>query len=325
MKHRAYLIILFVLLPATVLAQNMLKRIATRADTMLHRLYRQVDYDTSYIERSEGTMGVKVWGNVSGLNYRALGNGVQAHLKTDEKATMSIEFDFYDLAMEIALNPASLSGRNKDFELNMNFYSRRYSLEACYQIAKTLRGDMTAHGQEAYIEKGWMSTKMLNISAHYTFNYRYFSYDAPFYQLYRQKLSAGSWLAGFSYQGGSVKTTGEIPAGVPEARIYIGHFAIGGGYAYNWVPGNHWLLHISAIPNVIVCTGDNITVNGERQYGHTTFPALLLNERIAVVYYFNGRHFIGLNGVACNLLKRNSGTTMRQSKWLVRAFYGIRL
>lgn len=46
-----------------------------------------------------------------------------------------------------------------------------------------------------------------------------------------------------------------------DAYIGAGHLGIGGGYAYNYVAGPHWLWHISAIPSLIVWSQDKITLN----------------------------------------------------------------
>ena len=175
------------------------------------------------------------------------------------------------------------------------------------------------------VEKGWLHTKILNLAAYYTFNYRHFSYDAPFYQLYRQKRSAGSWLAGFSYQGGKLNTTSDLPEDRSDVAISANHFGVGGGYAYNLVAGRHWLLHASATPSLIVWSNDKIIIDGERRYVDTKFPTVMLNGRVAAVYFINPRHFVGANAVASNLLKYNNITGIRQNKWLIRVFYGVRL
>lgn len=306
------------------------KKVWNGADSLLRKIYMRADYDTAYIERSPGKIGMKGWANLSGLNFYGRGHGVKADLKTDRKATLSFEFDYYDLALELALNPARLTGRNKDYEFNLNLYSTRFSLEASYQMAKTLSGDIHKDSKMVTMEKGWLHTKILNVAAYYTFNYRRFSYDAPFYQLYKQKRSAGSWLAGFSFQGGSLHTGEDFGVDkdtthISDVYIGAGHLGIGGGYAYNFVAGKHWLLHASAIPSLIVWSQDKITIDHERRYVNTKFPTFMINGRVAAVYFFNQRHFMGFNIVTSNLMKRNNITGMRQKKWLARLFYGVRI
>lgn len=322
-RYAIFILVFFV--SSGAFAGKPLKRLINGADSLLRKIYMRADYDTAYIERSYGKIGLKGWGNLSGLNFYGRGHGVKADLKTDRKRTVSCEFDYYDLALEFALNPASLSGRNKDFELNLNLYSTRFSLEASYQNAKTLAGDIRRDDNTLTVEKGWLHTNILNLAAYYTFNYRHFSYDAPFYQLYRQKRSAGSWLAGFSYQGGKLNTTSDLPEDRSDVAISANHFGVGGGYAYNLVAGRHWLLHASATPSLIVWSNDKIIIDGERRYVDTKFPTVMLNGRVAAVYFINPRHFVGANAVASNLLKYNNITGIRQNKWLIRVFYGVRL
>ena len=325
MRRLTIVTLLLLLVSSGAVAQKPMKRFFTGVDSLLRKIYMRANYDTTYIDRSPGKIGLKAWGNLSGLKFYGRGNGVKADLKTANKATVSAEFDYYDLALEFALNPASLSGRNKDFELNVNLYSTRFSLEASYQDAKTLAGDIRRDETFLTVERGWVHTKIVNVAAYYTFNFRHFSYDAPFYQLYTQKRSAGSWLAGFSFQGGKLNTTDDLPEGHPTVTIGANHLGLGGGYAYNFVASKHWLLHASAIPSLILWSGDKITINDERRYVDTKFPTIMLNARAAVVYFINPRHFLGANAVTSNLLKYNNITGMRQNKWLFRMFYGVRI
>ena len=166
---------------------------------------------------------------------------------------------------------------------------------------------------------------MLNIDAYYTFNYRKFSYDSPFYQFYVQKKSAGSWLAGLSYQGGSINTTDKVAGNLPELRLKANHLGIGGGYAYNLVAGKRWLFHLSAVPNLMVWTHNTIERDGEKIYTKTKFPTILMNGRAGAVFFISQRHFIGLFGVTSSLFKRKSETELMESEWMIRMFYGMRI
>lgn len=306
-------------------AGNPVKRLLSGVDSLLQKYYNKVDYDTTYIGRSYGKIGLKAWGSLSGSRLRARGDEIKANLKPDIKGSASFEFDYYDLALEVATNLTGSGGGNRDFEINFNFYPRRFVLDASYQKTWSAAGSMTYEGQSVDVKAGWLATKMLNVDAYYTFNYRRFSYDAPFYQFYEQKQSAGSWLVGLSYQGGSIRTTGEIPDNIPELRFNANHLGVGGGYAYNLVVGEKWLFHLSLVPNLMVWTHNNIERNGEKIYTQTKFPTVLMNGRAGTVYFFNRRHFVGLYGVANTLLKRKSKTELVENKWIIRMFYGMRI
>lgn len=319
--YLTYLIIFLLALPAA--GQSKRERLRAKVDSLLTQKYYRVTYDTNYIGRPKGRLTLKARVNLSGNSVHAKSDDMSAELNTDRKATLSFGISYRGLSAGLAINPASLSGRNKDYELNVNLYTNRLSIDASYQMSKTMAGYISRYGNDYTVERGWVNTKMLNIAGYYTFNHRRFSYPAAFTQSYIQKHSCGSWLAGFSFQGGSMKTTGEGPEDMPEARFYMGHFAIGGGYGYNLV-ARQWLFHLSLLPTLAVYTGDNITVNGQRQYADSKFPTVILNSRAAIVRNIGERHFVGVTVVSNHLLKSTHGTDLRQSKWRVRAFYGIR-
>lgn len=315
----------FISLASVALAGNPVKGLLNGADSLLRKMYYKIDYDTAYIDRSPGKMGLKAWGSISGASLRARGDILKARLTTDVKGTVSLEFDYYDLAVELATTPTSFHGRNHDYEINFNFYPRRFVFDINYQKAATGAGYINYQGRAVDVEKGWLNSKMLNIDAYYTFNYRHFSYDAPFYQFYQQKRSAGSWLAGLSYQSGRVRTTSDVPEDLPEARFNAHHLGIGGGYAHNFVAGKRWLFHLSVVPNLMVWSDKDMEMNGKKIDTHTKFPTVLVNGRVGLVHYFSPRSFVGIYGVLNSLLKRKSETGLMENKWIVRAFYGMRL
>jgi len=315
-----------ILVSSGAFAGGPVKRLLVGADSLLQVFYKKVDYDTAYVSRSPGTMGLKAWGSLSGSRLRARGDNLKSNLRPDMKGSVSLEFDYYDLALEVATNlTGSSSGSKRDFEINFNFYPRRFVLDASYQKTWSAAGSMTYKGQSLDVENGWLKTQMVNLDVYYTFNYRHFSYDSPFYQFYVQKQSAGSWLAGLSYQGGRIETTEQVPDYIPQMTFRANHVGIGGGYAYNLVAGKRWLFHLSVVPNVMVWTMNSIESDGEKIHTQTKFPTLQTNSRAGAVYYFNLRHFVGLYGVSNTLFKRKSEAELVESKWIARVFYGMRL
>lgn len=319
------LTILLLVVSSGAFAGNPVKRVLSGADSILQKMYYKADYDTSYISRSPGKIGLKLWGNLSGSGFRARGDNVKARLNTDMKATFSLEFDYYDLAIEFATPATTFSGRNTDFEINFNFYPRHFIIDVSYQKAESGAGYTEYRDRTIDVEKGWLASKMLNIDFYYTFNAKHFSSDAPFYQFYRQKLPAGSWLAGVSYQGGSISTTENVDDDIPEMSFKAQHIGIGGGYAYNFVPSRRWLFHLSLLPNIMVWTNNKIEVGGKQIDTQTKFPTVDVVGRAGAVYYFSPRYFIGLYGVGNVLLKRKSNTELFERKWITRLFFGVRI
>lgn len=303
-----------------------------RLDSALTARYYRTPYDTNFVIRPEGKLTLKLRLNQTGNDFHAKGtvNDVysEADLKTSHKTTMSIGASYRGISAAVAINPAKMKGLYKDYEFNLNYYSSRLSLDFSYQRSETLAGDFTGDRGDLRLESGEALLKVLNIAGYYTFNHRRFSYPAAFTQSYIQRRSAGSWLAGISYQGGSIKTTDDLKArnpNAPDVRIYIGHVGIGGGYGYNWVPSRKWLLHLSILPTVVVYNRNNMTVNGERKEAQHMRLNMLFNERAAVVYNFSPRYFASLTAVVNNSVFKDDNVTVNQNKWRARASFGMRL
>jgi hypothetical protein len=283
------------------------------------------------VVRPAGTLTLKMRINQTGNTFHAKGTVndtyCKADLSTSHKTTFSIAAIYRGIGIGMAINPSKWSGLYKDYEFNLNYYSSKLSLDFSYQRSKSLAGDVERGKQESSLEAGDAALKIINMAGYYTFNHRRFSFPAAFTQSYIQRRSAGSWLAGFSYQGGSIKTTDalmERNPNVPDIRIYVGHFGIGGGYGYNWVIGKKWLLHFSMLPTFVVYNRNNFTLNGERKRAQHMRFNMIFNERAAIVRYFSPRYFAGATLVMNNSVFDDDAVVVNQNKWRARAFIGMR-
>jgi len=329
---------LFALIP-TATAQKLSRSVRKAlVDSVLTAQYYRSPYDTNYVVRPEGRLTLKVRANHSGNTFHTKGtvNDIysKANLSTSYKNTFAVAAIYRGIGIGTAINPAKWKGAYKDYELNFNYYSNRLSLDASYQRSESLSGNIYSEmgsepsTQHRRLEHGDVTMKVLNVAGYYIFNHRRFSYSAAFTQSYIQRRSVGSWLAGFSYQAGSIKTTDELIARsptAPEVRIYVGHFGIGGGYGYNWVLGRKWLLHLSLMPTFVVYNRNNLTINGERQKAHHMRLNMIFNERAAIVYNISPRYFAGANLTMNNSLFDSDAVVINQNKWRLRAFLGMRL
>ena len=315
----------------TSAAQSRHQQMRANVDSVLTARYFKTTYDTNYVVRPEGRLTLKFRLNQTGNSIHAKGtvNDIysKADLHTSHKTTIALAAIYRGLALGLAVNPAKLSGSYKDYEFNLNYYSSRLSLDASYQRSTTLAGDIERNGLQ-HLESGDVTMKILNLAGYYSFNHRRFSYPAAFTQSYIQRQSAGSWLAGFSYQGGSIETNDELKErnpNAPDTRIYVGHFGIGGGYGYNLVLGHKWLLHFSTLPTFVIYNRNNFTVNGERKRAKHILFNMIFNERAAIVRNFSPRFFAGATLVMNNSVFDDDVVVVNQNKWRARAFVGIRL
>ena len=308
--------------------------------------YYSSKYDTAYVMRPEGKgLTLKVRMNQTGNTFHAKGtvDGIhsKADLSTSHKTTFSVAANYRGLGVGIAINPAKWKGIYDDYEFNLNYYSRRLSLDLSYQRSESLAGDIHDDRGDRSLETGDLTLKVLNVAGYYTFNHRRFSYPAAFTQSYIQRRSAGSWLAGISYQGGSIETNDELKEHKPDApdvKIEIRHLGIGGGYGYNWVPSKRWLLHISFLPTFVVYKHNKVTINDDLQKSKYLNFNMIFNERAAIIYYFSvkgdlksvkgdlksPRYFVGATLVMNNSVFDNDKVTVNQNKWRARAFLGMR-
>jgi hypothetical protein len=326
------LILLFAMVSDSAAQKLTQRQRRERMDSVLAARYYKIPYDTNYVVRPQGRLTLKVRMNQTGNSIHAKGtvNGLysKADLSTSHKTTFSLAAVYRGIGVGFAVNPAKWKGIYKDYEFNLNYYSNRLSLDLSYQRSESLAGDIKGDRGEQHLLDEDLKMKVLNMVGYYAFNHRRFSFPAAFTQSYIQRRSAGSWLAGISYQGGSIETTDKLKErnpNAPDVRIYLGHIGIGGGYGYNWVLGNKWLLHFSMLPTFVVFNRNNMTVNGVRKKAKHMRFNMIFNERVAVVRNLSPRYFIGATLVMNNSIFDDDVVVVNQNKWRARAFFGMRL
>ena len=318
-------------IPGEVGAQSVLHR----ADSILTLNYRKGDIDTAYITRPATKWTVMARMNVSGAKIEAEGidrsamspgsseNGrhFKSEMEANRKATLSMGVSYLGLSLSVALNPAKLMGKYRDFELNFNSYGRRFGFDVIYQNAKNFTGWHKHEGMERIeLPDGMLSVKTLNLNAFYVFNSRRFSYPAAFSQSYIQRQSAGSFLLAASGQWQQATLDWE-----QEMKLKMTNIGLGAGYGYNYVPGKGWLLHISALPTFIVYSNTSMTFGDTRVPLHYHFPEVIITGRGAVVRQW-GNKFLGMSMVFnFTNIGHEENLALHNIKWRIRTFFGLRL
>ena len=328
-SHRWRCIILLLTVGTCAFPQGKVKRLYGRVDSLLRTRYERVTYDTQYISRPDRRLLLRVRANLSGNSIRYKneqgGNNIHAHVSTALRGTVSLGASYMGISAAFSLNPGKMSGRNKDFEFNASAASNRYIIDLNYQRSNTLSGDIDTGPNSYYLDKDFAEMKILSVSACYFFNRkRRFSYPAAFSQSYIQKRSAGSWLAGVSFVGGTINTNDDVPGGFPRLNLKVRNVAVGGGYAHNFVY-RKCLFHLSLVPTVIVYNYNKITLNNLKRVEYTHFPDFIVNARAAVLYNISPRYFVGSTVVANSSVLGNFDHYTSQTKWLARAFFGFRI
>ena len=307
--------------------------IPKRLNQKITKMYFNSKYDTAYVERPKEKWLLRLMLNQTGNHIMAEGtvNDVWSEydLHTKYNTNLSLEINYCDLAVSLSLNPAKVKGNYDDYEFNFEYHGQAFSFDIDYQRATSLTGDMKL-GNINHLNEDGLRMNVVNLATYYVFNNRRFSFPAALYQNYYQLRSAGSWLAGLSFQGGSIKTTEELKARspqAPEVHLTFANVGIGAGYGYNFVFGRHsqWLLHVSEMPTFVVYKHNKLTVNNENKKDSRASLNLIFNQRASLVYHFSPRYNIGSSLLLSHSLFNDSKVVVRQNKWLARVFLGMRL
>ena len=300
-----------------------------RVDSMLTIRYRKGDVDTAYITRPQTKWTFTARYNISGAQIESEGieNGrhFKSEMKADYKSTLSVGVSYLGFSLNASLNPAKMLGKYSDYELNFNSYGKRFGFDVIYQDAKNYTGWTETDGMERVtLPADLLSMKTLNVNAFYVFNNRRFSYPAAFSQSYIQRRSAGSFLLAASGMGQRGTVNGER-LDMEETAFKMTNIGLGAGYGYNYVPGQGWLLHISALPTFIVYSNTSMTFGDTKVPLKYHFPEVIITGRGAAVYQWAGK-FLGLSMVFnFTNIGHEESLALHNIKWRIRTFFGLRI
>ena len=124
---------------------------------------------------------------------------------------------------------------------------------------------------------------------------------------------------------GQRATLGDQSSGVEEYKLKMTNIGIGAGYGYNYVPHKGWLLHISALPTLIVYNNATMTYGDDRGNLSYHFPEVIITGRGAVVRQWS-KTFLGMTMVYnFTSIGNKDDFTIYNTKWRLRTFFGLRL
>ena len=307
------------------IAQEKTHRLNHWVDSVLTIGYFKGDIDTTYVTRPKTKWTLAARLNISGAKLETMGvtsgQKFNSEITADYKSTLSVGVSYLGFSLSAALNPAKLVGKYRDFELNFNSYGRHFGYDIIFQDAHNFTGWHDMEGMDRIeLPANMLSVRTLNLNGFYIFNGRRFSFPAAFTQSYFQRRSAGSFLVAVSGMGQHTTLKWE-----QETQIKMTNIGIGGGYGYNYVPSQDWLLHISATPTFIVYSNTSMTFGDARVPLHYHFPEAIITGRGAVVRQL-GNKFFGMSMVFnFTNIGNEENLALHNIKWRIRMFYGLRL
>ena len=281
-------------LPAS--AQRRLVRQALFVDSLMLMRYRRADVDTSYVMRPPTRFTVTARYNVAGSRFDVEGvyDGRHLHsrLRSDYKSTLSLGVNYLGVSLALALNPAKLLGRYRDYELGLVYYGKHYG------------GD--------------------RVKMHYLDTVAYMYQQNYFGELHKwceeHNLKFFAHLLGEETLMGHARYSGDY-----EIRLRIANLGLGGGYGYNCVPGRGWLIHLSVLPTLIVYNHTALTNDSARVRMEYHVPDVIVTSRAAIVYEVRRNQFLALSGVYYFTdIGGKEHLDIQSNKWRMRLAYGFR-
>ena len=318
---RKLVLIMLILAGTQQVSSQKIFKINRLVDSVLSVRYHRVDIDTNYVVRPQTKWTLLGRVNLSGARISTKGVEEGRHFSSemtaDSKLTISAGVSFMGLTLSFAINPAKMMGKYHDYELGLRSYGKRFGFDIAYQDASNFKGWNEVDGvrQDVATTEDIFKLRTLNVNAYYVFNHRRFSYPAAFAHSYIQRRSAGSFLLAASGQG----QHGKLSDDVSSIDFKMTNIALGGGYGYNYVPARGWLLHLSALPTLIVYSNTSLTVDDTRFPLHYHFPEVIITGRGSVVKQIGHSMFAGLSMVYnfINIGDKES-LTVHNEKWLAR-------
>lgn len=290
---------------------------------------RKVRVDTAYLRRAPERLRLKLRLNCSGSDITTKGtqggSPFESALETDLRTTLSIGASYRGLSVGVALNPAKLTGKDNDYELNLTAYGNRLGGEVVFLSSKAYKGTVSAGAVETEVAAGAVSQQMLTLNAYYAFSGRRFSFPAAFTQSWLQRRSHGSFMLGLTFMGGRLRYDYGNESLPGETTLGIICAGVGAGYGYNWVTKRGWLLHLSTLPELVVFSRCRLTAAGGREKMPYRFPNIMAVGRMAVVRH-SDKYFAGFTAVVnTSYIGDSDRLSVGTTKWRARMFVGIKL
>ena len=287
---------------------------------------RQV-YDTTYIYRPQNRFLIRTQSIFSGESFALTcpdGNGGDYFMKVGSQLQFkqTIGFGYRSIVLDAGFVPGKKSSIALDLKINGN----RIGVSAGGSISYGMSGSASHDGiTEPVPERGIIGLYSY-LNAYYAFNGGRFSMPAATNQNYRQLRSAGSVLASFAAQFYGMAPDRKVIPDSPAKVIFTSLLGLGGGYGYNWVPNEHWLVHLSLTETVGILNDSRIYFSDSDLGFKEEVPVFVTAGNVAVLYYW-GNWYFGLYSKADNLSffgKKGISFSLNRTSSLANLTVGVR-
>lgn len=232
----------------------------------------------------------------------------------------------------------SLSDSQPKFDMELNLYCSRLGLELFYRKRddgfriRNLKGfndngiPLTDYSREF----NGLSVSQGGANLFYIFNYKKFSFPAAFSQSTNQRISAGSFILGLSYNEqlfnfDYTKVDPRIESLMQTELKFdkadYKDFSINLGYSYNWVFAKDFLANISLSPAIgYKNTSLKLDISNSKEFISSINFDLI--SRLALVYN-NGRYYAGASLVSHTYSYRKTSLSILNGFGHLKVYMGI--
>ena len=222
-------------------------------------------------------------------------------------------------------------------DISLSFYTAKVGFDLLYRkreegfkISET-KGFVDDSGESI---KGYdpyfsgFSTKQKGFNVYYIFNNKRFSYPAAYSQTTNQRISAGSFILGLTYNEQTFRFNySKID---PKLQLYVNDnlkfdkvkykdLSVNFGYSYNWVFTKNCLANISLTP----CVGyknSSLKINDSKEFiSNINFDFI---SRAAIVYN-NSRFYIGASFISHTYSYRKSKLSVVNGYGTINVYTGV--
>lgn len=317
--------------------------------------HRKNNMDTMYVQRPNEAWTMKLNYNQKSTYFKTseMAQDIPYHylIENTPNSSISASVNYRGIALSLSISPKKLFGKSTDTEFNFNYYNNKFGADITYSNMNHFHSTIKIPSiSTAKIESGPLGETQLkgySVNAYYVFNNKKFSYPAAFSHSWIQKKSSGSFIAGMALYSATL----DFDLGVINAKVedYIeyspkkteaNYVAVNFGYAYNFIPNKHWLVHVSVAPGLMLWKDYSTDVyklnssptsnTSDYTFSHThTWPKRFFDiagiARIGITYSWK-KYFIGANYVAqLDYIGDSDIATVLNNHWKFRSYFGFRL
>lgn len=319
--------------------QQARRRIYLHIDSAISR-HQHVTTDEHYVVRPtpQWTFRLKTEGSGTFMHIRSFNKDAGKNdyiITSDYNQNIGLTANYRGISVSTSINPLKILGKYSDTEFDINHYNNQYGLDFNYSRKRRLKGHSRLFDYSHKQTLEHSRYRQTSLDAYWVFNGKRFSYPAVFNNTWIQRRSAGSVLLTATYYDALLTTNGEIDIlekdGLTMHHMKLRFFTLGGGYAYNFVPSQHWLIHLSLQPSFMLWkyARINFMPDSAGRDHHYTMPYSFWNGfaigRIGVNYAWR-KYFVGVNGVIRTYrLGHSRGISFISTSWKCRLYFGMRM